>query len=279
MIAFGKLVLRIKPLRSLVASGVLVLALGLSTTWAADEPEFADDYVPTVFITGANRGLGLGFTEQYLARGWKVIASCRKPDKAEALTDLAEQYPSLLTIEQLDVVDFERVDALAEKYSETPVDVLLLNAGISGGNDKQMFTKMEFAVFEDVLRVNTIAPLKMSEAFYNHVKTSREKKIITVSSSEGSIAQANMPRLYFYRSSKAAVNMVMKNLAMQLKRRGISVAMVNPGPTDTDFMAGLPKNMLRPTEDAVSDMIRNIDGLTVETTGSFYQYDGTIIPW
>jgi NAD(P)-dependent dehydrogenase (short-subunit alcohol dehydrogenase family) len=279
MIAFGKLVLRIKRLRSLVASGVLVLALGLSTTWAADEPEFADDYVPTVFITGANRGLGLGFTEQYLARGWKVIASCRKPDKAEALTDLAEQYPSLLTIEQLDVVDFERVDALAEKYSETPVDVLLLNAGISGGNDKQMFTKMEFAVFEDVLRVNTIAPLKMSEAFYNHVKTSREKKIITVSSSEGSIAQANMPRLYFYRSSKAAVNMVMKNLAMQLKRRGISVAMVNPGPTDTDFMAGLPKNMLRPTEDAVSDMIRNIDGLTVETTGSFYQYDGTIIPW
>jgi NAD(P)-dependent dehydrogenase (short-subunit alcohol dehydrogenase family) len=279
MIAFGKLVLRIKPLRSLVASGVLVLALGLSTTWAADEPEFADDYVPTVFITGANRGLGLGFTQQYLARGWKVIASCRKPDKAEALTDLAEQYPSLLTIEQLDVVDFERVDALAEKYSETPVDVLLLNAGISGGNDKQMFTKMEFAVFEDVLRVNTIAPLKMSEAFYNHVKTSREKKIITVSSSEGSIAQANMPRLYFYRSSKAAVNMVMKNLAMQLKRRGISVAMVNPGPTDTDFMAGLPKNMLRPTEDAVSDMIRNIDGLTVETTGSFYQYDGTIIPW
>ncbi|MDH3510860.1 MAG: SDR family oxidoreductase [Gammaproteobacteria bacterium] len=279
MITFGQLVLRINKLRSLVASGVLVLVLGLSTTWAADDPEFADDYVPTVFITGANRGLGLGFTQQYLARGWKVIASCRKPDKAEALNELAEQYPSLLTIEQLDVVDFERVDALAAKYSETPVDVLLLNAGISGGNDKQMFTKMEFAVFEDVLRVNTIAPLKMSEAFYNHVKSSREKKIITVSSSEGSIAQANMPRLYFYRSSKAAVNMVMKNLAMQLKRRGISVAMVNPGPTDTDFMAGLPKSMLRPTEDAVSDMIRNIDGLTVETTGSFYQYDGTIIPW
>ncbi len=88
-----------------------------------------------------------------------------------------------------------------------------------------------------------------------------------------------MPRLYFYRSSKAAVNMLMKNLALQLKRRGISVAMVNPGPTDTDFMAGLPKKMLRPTKDAVSDMIRNIDNLTVETTGSFYQYDGTIIPW
>jgi len=279
MIAFEKLILRLTPSGSLIVSGILLLALGLTTTWAADEPEFTDDYVPTVFITGANRGLGLGFTQQYLARGWNVIASCRKPEKAEALSELAKQYPSLLTIEQLDVVDFARVDALAEKYSDTPVDILLLNAGISGGNNKQMFTKMEFEVFEDVLRVNTIAPLKMSEAFYEHVKSSRERKIITVSSSEGSITDATQPRLYFYRSSKAAVNMVMKNLAMQLKRRGISVAMVNPGPTDTDFMAGLPKSMLRPTEDAVSDMIRNIDGLTVETTGSFYQYDGTIIPW
>lgn len=259
--------------------GLIALALGSGVTTAADEPEFAADYVPTVFVTGANRGLGLGFTEQYLARGWNVIASCRKPDQATALQELAKQYPSTMTIEQLDVVDFARVDALAEKYADAPVDILLLNAGISGGNDKQMFTKMEFDVFEDVLRVNTIAPLKMSEAFYEHVKSSREKKIITVSSSEGSIGEATMPRLYFYRSSKAAVNMVMKNLALQLKRRGIAVAMVNPGPTDTDFMAGLPKSMLRPTEDAVTDMIRNIDGLTVDTTGSFYQYDGTIIPW
>jgi NAD(P)-dependent dehydrogenase (short-subunit alcohol dehydrogenase family) len=264
---------------SIIAVGILSFAVWSGAAVAAEEPEFSDDYLPTVFITGANRGLGLGFAQQYLARGWNVIASCRKPEKAEALNELAKQYGSLLTIEQLDVVDFDRVDALAEKYADTPVDILLLNAGISGGNDKQMFTKMEFDVFEDVLRVNTIAPLKMSEAFYEHVKSSREKKIITVSSSEGSIAEATMPRLYFYRSSKAAVNMVMKNLALQLKRRGISVAMVNPGPTDTDFMAGLPKKMLRPTEDAVSDMIRNIDDLTVETTASFYQYDGTIIPW
>jgi NAD(P)-dependent dehydrogenase (short-subunit alcohol dehydrogenase family) len=279
MVASVQVNLRSTLLFSVIATGIIALTLGLRTASAADQPEFADDYVPTVFITGANRGLGLGFTQQYLARGWNVIASCRKPEKADALNELAKQYPSSLTLEQLDVTNFARVDTLAEKYSDTPVDILLLNAGISGGNDKQMFTKMEFDVFEDVLKVNTIAPLKMSEAFYNHVKSSREKKIITVSSSEGSITDATQPRLYFYRSSKAAVNMVMKNLALQLKRRGISVAMVNPGPTDTDFMAGLPKSMLRPTEDAVSDMIRNIDGLTVETTGSFYQYDGTIIPW
>ena len=265
---------------TLTAAVVLMVSnCVLTGAFAADEPQFGDDYVPTVFITGSNRGLGLGFTQQYLERGWNVIASCRKPEQADELQELAKQYPSTLTIEQLDVVDFDRVDALAGKYADTPIDILLLNAGISGGNASQMFTKMEFDVFADVLQVNTVAPLKMAEAFYEHVKSSREKKIITVSSSEGSIEQATQPRLYFYRSSKAAVNMVMKNLALQLKRRGISVAMVNPGPTDTDFMAGLPKSMLRPTEDAVSDMIRNIDGLTVDTTGAFYQYDGTIIPW
>ena len=139
--------------------------------------------------------------------------------------------------------------------------------------------KMDFDTFAEVLEVNAIAPLKISEAFYPQVAASRDKKIVTVSSSEGSISGATQPRLYFYRSSKAALNMAMVNLALQLKRKGISVGMVNPGMTDTDFMAGLPKKMLRPTPDAVTDMMRNIDGLTVETTGSFYEYDGTIIPW
>ena len=184
-----------------------------------------------------------------------------------------------MTIEQLDVLDNERIDALARQYADTPIDVLLNNAGISGGNASQILGKMQYDVFENVLRVNTLAPMKISESFLDQVKASRDKKIITVSSSEGSIGGATMPRLYFYRSSKAAVNMLMKNLALQLKRRGVSVAMVNPGPTDTDFMAGLPKKMLRPTKDAVTDMIGNIDKLTVETTGSFYQYDGSIIPW
>lgn len=260
---------------------VAILLAGLALTpavWAADAAEFGDDYVPTVLITGSNRGLGLEFARQYAERGWTVIATARKPAQAEALNALAAEHDNI-TIEQLDVTDFERVDALAAKYVATPIDVLLHNAGISGGSDTQMFTKMQYDVFAKVLEVNAIAPLKISEAFYPHVRASRDKKIVTVSSSEGSIGGVTQPRLYFYRSSKAALNMAMVNLALQLKRKGISVAMVNPGMTDTDFMAGLPKKMLRPTPDAVTDMIRNIDGLTLETTGSFYQYDGTIIPW
>jgi NAD(P)-dependent dehydrogenase (short-subunit alcohol dehydrogenase family) len=241
---------------------------------------FGDDYVPTVLITGSNRGIGLEFARQYLERGWSVIATARRPDAAEALNALAEKYPDRLAIEQLDVTDHARVDALAEKYADRPIDVLLNNAGIGGGSQNQVFAqKMDYAVFEEVLRVNTVAPLKITDAFWKQVAVSRDKKIITVSSSQGSIERATRPSLYFYRSSKAALNMVMRNLAELLKRREIIVGLVNPGPTDTDFMAGLPKSMLRPTPDAVADMMRNIDGLTLETTGSFLQYDGSIIPW
>jgi len=244
----------------------------------ADPASFSEDYVPTVFITGSNRGIGLEFAKQYAERGWNVIATARNPAAADELNELAAIYPGII-VEQLDVTDYERVDELAAIYADTPVDVLLNNAGIGGGSANQYFLDMQWDVWRQVLEVNTLAPMKISEAFYPNVIASRDKKIVTVSSSEGSITNVKQPRLYFYRSSKAAVNMAMKNLALQLKRKGVSVGLVNPGPTDTDFMAGLPKKMLRPTPDAVTDMMRNIDAMTVETTGSFYQYDGTIIPW
>lgn len=261
-------------------TGFLLLNVVPVAAIAADDvPEFGEDYVPTVFITGANRGIGLEFTRQYVDRGWRVIATCRKPEEAAELKAIAAKNPSLVTIEQLDVLDHGRIDALAEQFADTPIDVLLNNAGINGGNSNQILGKMNYEAFDTVFQINTVAPMKISEAFLDHVKASRDKKIVTVSSSEGSIGGATMPRLYFYRSSKAGVNMLMKNLALQLKRRGVSVIMVNPGPTDTDFMAGLPKAMLRATPDAVTDMIRNIDNLTVETTGEFLQYDGTILPW
>ncbi len=263
----------------LCAMAILIAGLTLApAAWAADAAEFADDYVPTVLITGSNRGIGLEFTRQYAARGWHVIATARKPEEADELNALAGKNENIV-VDQLDVTDFDRVDELAAKYADTPVDLLLLNAGITATMEQQTFTKMDFDKFTQVLAVNTIAPLKMAESFYPHVRASRDKKIVTVSSSQGSIGSTKQARLYFYRSSKAAVNMAMFNLSLQLKRKGISVGLVNPGPTDTRMMAGLPKKFLRPVSTAVTDMMRNIDRLTLETSGSFYQYDGTILPW
>ena len=238
-------------------------------------------YTPTTMITGANRGIGLEFTKQYLQKGWKVIATCRTPDRADELKNLKKNYPDHLSIMQLDVTDHNRIDELAHQLSGIPVDVLLNNAGISGGSSNQIFGTMDYKVYEDVLAVNTIGPMKMAEAFYPHVKGSQLKKIITVSSSEGSIETAfkrGGGRLFFYRSSKTALNMLMVNLALQLKSRGIAVGMVNPGATDTDFMTGLPFPM-RKTEVVVADMIRNIENITVENTAAYVNYNGKPVPW
>ena len=264
-------------------TGVLMLAVFvLGTTFnfesKADEET---SYTPTTLITGANRGIGLEFTRQYLEMGWNVIATARKPGKADQLIDLKEKYPDHLTIQQLDVTDHERIDELALELKSEPIDLLLNNAGISGGSSNQLFGNMDYDIYESVLLVNTIGPLKMAEAFYPHVKNSELKKIVSVSSSEGSIGTAfkrGGGRLFFYRSSKTALNMVMVNLAFQLKSRGIAVGMVNPGLTDTDFVSDMPFPM-RSAELAVSDMIRNIETISVDNTAAYINYNGKPVPW
>ena len=264
-------------------TGVLMLAVFvLGTTFnfesKADEET---SYTPTTLITGANRGIGLEFTRQYLEMGWNVIATARKPGKADQLIDLKEKYPDHLTIQQLDVTDHGRIDELALELKSEPIDLLLNNAGISGGSSNQLFGNMDYDIYESVLSVNTIGPLKMAEAFYPHVKNSELKKIVSVSSSEGSIGTAfkrGGGRLFFYRSSKTALNMVMVNLAFQLKSRGIAVGMVNPGLTDTDFVSDMPFPM-RSAELAVSDMIRNIETISVDNTAAYINYNGKPVPW
>ena len=241
----------------------------------------AEDETGIVLITGSNRGIGLEFTKQYLERGWTVIATARKPEKAEDLRQLGIQYPERLSIYQLDVTNNERIDELAKELEDQPIDLLLNNAGISGYIPDQIFGRLDYDSFEQVLAVNTVAPLKMAEAFYTHIKSSNLKKIVSVSSSEGSIGGAyddESGRMYFYRSSKSALNMVMVNLAFQLKSRGIAVGLVNPGPTDTDFMRGIPFP-LRSTEEAVTDMIENIEEIDLDNTAAYLNYNGKTIDW
>ena len=267
-----------KSLTGMLMLAVFVLGTTFNSESKADEET---SYTPTTLITGANRGIGLEFTRQYLEMGWNVIATARKPGKADQLIDLKEKYPDHLTIQQLDVTDHERIDELALELKSVPIDLLLNNAGISGGSSNQIFGNMDYDIYESVLSVNTIGPLKMAEAFYPHVKNSELKKIVSVSSSEGSIGTAfkrGGGRLFFYRSSKTALNMVMVNLAFQLKSRGIAVGMVNPGLTDTDFVSDMPFPM-RSAELAVSDMIRNIETISVDNTAAYINYNGKPVPW
>ena len=231
-----------------------------------------------MLITGSNRGIGLEFARRYAQSGWRVLATCRSPAGAPELAALAKQYP-LLTVETLDVLDHVGIDALAHQLADLPIDVLLNNAGIGGGGENQLFSKLSYNVFYEVMAVNAVGPIKVCEAFLRNVQASNHKKMITVSSSQGSIGRVDAPRLYWYRASKSAVNMLMANLALQLKSRGIVIGLVTPGATDTDFMKGLPKRMLRPVADAVTDMLREIDRFDLARSGQFVDTTGQLLPW
>lgn len=233
----------------------------------------------TVLVTGSNRGIGLEFVKQYAAKGYKVIATARSPEKATDLNAMAKADKDIV-VEKLDVSDLASIDALAAKYKGAPIDILVNNAGITGSPEKQNFGSIDYSSFEDVMNTNVRGPLKLTEALADNLATSKEKKVIVVSSSEGSIASATSNRQPFYRASKAAVNMVMKNISHTLKAKGISVAMINPGPVDTDMMAGARGRMpLRTTELAVKELSAITEKLTVEQTGTFYSFDGTVLPW
>jgi NAD(P)-dependent dehydrogenase (short-subunit alcohol dehydrogenase family) len=235
----------------------------------------------TVLITGANRGLGFEFTKQYANDGWKVIACCRNPEQADELQEIAGEN-SAVTVERLDVNDFAQIDELGEKYRGQPIDVLLNNAGIIGpfpideNIKRQHFGSMEYDVWADVLRTNTFAPVRMAEVFLENVAASNQKKIVTISSTVGSITEMAIPALA-YASSKSALNRVMTIIAGLLKEREVIVAMYCPGYVKTRMDAygyatvEIPESiaLLRPM----------IADLTLEDTGSFTGHDGRTIGW
>ena len=232
--------------------------------------------MPTVLITGANRGLGLEFVRQYAADGWQVIACARFPSEADELRTIKGS----IIVHPLDVSDFGTVDALAGRLEGTAVDVLLNNAGVIGprtaDNDLgQSFGHINYAAWADVLRVNTMAPLKMAEAFVENVAASAQKKIVTISSTIGSHARAE-GGVYAYRTSKTAVNMVMHNLAADLKPRDIITAAFCPGWVKTR-MGGSGAQIEPPV--SIAGVRRVIDGLTLETSGRFWLYDGSALSW
>jgi NAD(P)-dependent dehydrogenase (short-subunit alcohol dehydrogenase family) len=222
--------------------------------------------MPTILITGANRGLGLEFARQYAAEGWRVLAAVRDPTKGRAASEAgAEVYVC-------DVADFASVSRLASTLQGVAIDVLLNNAGIYG--DKQDFGGVDADEFLRVVRVDALAPLKLAEAFANHL-TGR-KVIAAVSSKMGSIADNSSGGSYAYRASKAALNMVIKTLANDLAPRGVVTVALSPGWVRTDM--GGPSAPLDAAT-AVIGLRQVIATVDHTRSGRFYHWDGTEIPW
>lgn len=227
--------------------------------------------MPTVLITGSNRGIGLEYARQYLADGWKVIATCRNPDKATELASLEGD----IDIHALDVTDFGQVQGLAKTLRKEPVDLLLNNAGIYGPRPSKL-GGIDYDIWEDVMRINVMAPLKVCESFRDHVAASELKKIAVMTSKMGSMGDNESGASYVYRSSKAALNAVAKSLSVDLQIKGIAVAILHPGWVRTDM--GGPSGLIG-VEDSVTGLRRVIDNLNLQTSGRFYNYDGSEIPW
>ncbi len=232
----------------------------------------------TVLVTGSNRGIGFEFVKQYAKRGWTVIATARNPEKAEALKALAAQHPNI-TIDKLDVTKDDEIAALVAKYKGKPIDILINNAGISGGGTKyQLPHNLKYDVLYEVIKVNAVGPLKIAEAFEENVLASRRKMVMSVSSGMGSLTRVEGGFLHFYRTSKAALNMLMRVYADGVRDKGISVGLLAPGATDTDFMKNVPIPKGPPSE-RVTGMIAVIDKFTHEMSGSFLDWQGKTVPW
>ncbi|TVR98963.1 MAG: SDR family oxidoreductase [Rhodospirillales bacterium] len=227
--------------------------------------------MPTCLITGAGRGLGLEFAKQYAAEGWRVVATCRRPETADALHAVEGQ----IEVHPLDVTDFARVEALGRRLREVPIDLLINNAGVYGPRLVR-HDSVDYAAWAEVLRVNTMAPLKVSAVFLDHVRRGNHKMIVTTTSKMGSITDNTSGGAYLYRSSKAALNAVMRSLAIDLRDQRIAVVLLNPGWVRTDM--GGPGAELDAFE-SVAGMRDVIAGLSFEDSGRFLNYDGTDVPW
>jgi NAD(P)-dependent dehydrogenase (short-subunit alcohol dehydrogenase family) len=244
-----------------------------------------DPASPTILLTGANRGVGLALAKEYASQGWNVIATCRNPKDATELQALAKANPKVI-VERLDVASSKQLADLAKRYRGVPIDVLFNNAALLGdrndkGNKRQRFGSLDEELFAEVMRVNVLAPLQISEAFVDNVAASQQKKVIGMTSGLGSLTlMGRMSNFYFYQMSKAALNMGFRAMRNDLGKRGIIVALLAPGMVETDMLAesGFTGKALTPAESAAG-LYKLVAALTPDDKGLPVNVDGKVIPW
>ena len=228
----------------------------------------------TVLITGTNRGLGLEFVKHFLGRSDTVIATCRDSSSATELQALAANNENL-SLKNLDVSDEQSMAAFATELKDTPIDMFINNAGVYGPRDAN-FGNVGSSEWEQVIRVNAIAPMLLTQLIIGSLRQGTEKKLVYVTSKMGSIEDNKGGGSYIYRSSKTALNSVVKSLSVDLACEGFSVAVVHPGWVRTD--RGGPNGLID-VQTSVSGMLAVIDGLSPDNAGDFFNYDGSLIPW
>ena len=222
----------------------------------------------TIMITGASRGLGLEFARQFYSEECRVIATCRNPKKANELNAIGD-----IDVHSLDVTDDKSVENLADKLRGENIDILINNAGVIGQRDG--FGRLDYDIWAETMDTNVFGPMRVAEAFRDNVMNSEKKQMIFITSRMGSITEA-VPNAYVYRSSKAALNMAVKCLSVELEQQGLIAVLFHPGHVQTD-MGGQAAPVT--PQKSIEGMKNQIVALTHDDNGRFLSYDGHQIPW
>ena len=236
--------------------------------------------MPTVFVTGANRGLGYEHVKQYAEKGWKVIACARNTEQANELKELQKKHGDSFIIEQLEVVDHNRIEELAEKYSDEAIDILINNAGttgpmgVPGAMGYQKIDSMDYQIWRDILEVNLLSPFKIATAFHDHVARSDKKILIMMSSDLGSVEQNNFGGFYSYRASKSSLNIISKGMSVDWN--DLTVIALAPGWCKT-YLGG-DEAEIEPAE-SVEQQQEMFENITAKDSGKFLDRFGEEVAW
>src|SRR5262245_32997973 len=221
-------------------------------------------------VTGANRGIGLELVRQLVARGDQVDAACRRPEEASELRGIAG-----VRIHRCDVADDGSVASLAAELGDGALDLVINNAGVSGGHHQSQ-RDLDFAEVIRTFEVDALGPLRVALGLLPHVRRGTGKKLVAITSGLGSIGDNRSGGFYGYRMAKAALNMAARNLAVELRSEGIVSIVVNPGWVQTD-MGG--KHAAVGVADSVRGILKVVDAATLEVSGEFFDWKGGRYPW
>lgn len=224
--------------------------------------------MPTVLITGASRGLGLEFVKQFADEKWDIIATCRNPGTINNLSVLQKHE-----MFALDVTNSDSVLELKSNLENRPIDVLINNAGIIGQRDG--FGTLDYTAWANAMDTNVYGPMRVAEALVDNVLKSDRKQMIFITSRMGSITETS-PNAYVYRSSKAALNMAVKCMSLELDNKGLTAILFHPGHVQTD-MGGVTAPVT--PKASIAGMKKQLLKFTQDDNGKFLSYDGTSIPW
>lgn len=228
-----------------------------------------------ILITGANRGIGLEMVKYSMEQGWRVFACCRNPHNADSLFNIAKLSHGQISVHIADMQELATLQALSYELRNDPIDMLINNAGIYG-SDKNKFGSVDVESWLQTFQVNSIAPLKMVEAFSAQLSMGKRKIVACMSSKMGSMADNGYGSSYIYRSSKAALNAVVKSLSIDLKEQGVISVALHPGWVKTEM--GGPDAEIT-TRECVEQLFHHLLNLTIDDSGRFIDIDGSDIPW